>query len=219
MNMVIMRSPQPPEGLRERNKRDKRERLRNAAAELFESVGFEDTTTRAIADHAGVASGTVFLYAQDKADLLFLVFHDELEVALAKSIASAPKSRSLVVQLMHLFRGVFAVYGRHPRAAGPFLGALPASRGHNAIAMNSLTMVFIMRMADLVEAAKARGEVDAGVEALLAAQNFFALYFFALTTWVSGLSTLDNALQPTLHQSILLQLRGLLPMPAKEKRR
>src|SRR6478736_4053709 len=102
MNMVIMRLRQTPEGLRERNKREKRERLRNAAAKLFESVGFEATTTRAIAEHAGVASGTVFLYAEDKADLLFLVFHDELEAALAKSIATMPKSRSLVVQLMHL---------------------------------------------------------------------------------------------------------------------
>jgi AcrR family transcriptional regulator len=212
-------------GLREQNKREKRERLRNAASELFESVGFEETTTRAIAERAGVAAGTLFLYAEGKQDLLFLVFHDDAEAALAEGIATLPKSRPLVTQLMHLFRAVFGVYGRHPRAAGPFLGALPASRGRNAIAMNTLTMTFIVKMADLVEAAKTRGEVDAEIEPLLAAQNFFALYFFALTTWVSGLSTLEDALDPTLRQAVLLQLRGLMPTPKprnaghKEKRR
>jgi len=80
-------------------------------------------------------------------------------------------------------------------------------------------MNFIVKMADLVDAAKVRGEVDAGIEPLLAAQNFFALYFFALTTWVSGMSTLENALDPTLRQAVLLQLRGLLPVTTKEKRR
>jgi len=214
-----MATPKTTERLRERNKREKRERLRDAAAELFESVGFENTTTRAIAERAGVAAGTVFLYAQDKADLLFLVFHDEAEAALAEGMATMPKSRALSAQLMHLFGAVFAVYRRHPRAAGPFLGALPASRGQNAIAMNVLTMNFIVKMADLVDAAKVRGEVDAGIEPLLAAQNFFALYFFALTTWVSGMSTLENALDPTLRQAVLLQLRGLLPVTTKEKRR
>ena len=213
------------EGLREQNKRDKRERLRSAASDLFESVGFEETNTRAIAELAGVAAGTVFLYAEDKADLLCLVFHDDAEAALAKSIATMPRSRPLITQLIHLFRGAFGVYGKHPRAARPFLGALHASRGRNAIAMNTLTMTFIMTMADLVEAAKTRGEVDDEIEPLLAAQNFFALYYFALTTWVSGLSTLENALDPTLRQAVLLQLRGLMPTPKpknkghKEKRR
>ena len=41
-------------GLRERNKRDKLRRIRDAATELFLQKGFDDTTTRAIAQRAGV---------------------------------------------------------------------------------------------------------------------------------------------------------------------
>src|SRR5262249_17850036 len=56
-----------------------REQVRRAAFELFSSVGFDETTTQAIAERAGVAAGTVFLHASDKADLLFLVMHDRLD--------------------------------------------------------------------------------------------------------------------------------------------
>ena len=55
-----------------------REQIRLAAWELFTTHGFEKTTTQAIARRAGVAAGTVFLHASDKADLLFLVMHDRL---------------------------------------------------------------------------------------------------------------------------------------------
>src|SRR5262245_44638568 len=60
-------------GQRARKKRDKLERLRAAAWELFATKGFDATTTREIAERAGVATGTLFLYAKDKPDLLFLV--------------------------------------------------------------------------------------------------------------------------------------------------
>ena len=65
-------------GVRARQKRDKLERLRAAAWELFTSKGFDETTTREIAERAGVATGTLFLYAKDKPDLLFLVFEHRL---------------------------------------------------------------------------------------------------------------------------------------------
>ena len=63
-------------GLRERNKLDKLRRIKKAARELFIARGFDDTTTREIAARAGVGMGTVFLYADNKRDLLFLTAND-----------------------------------------------------------------------------------------------------------------------------------------------
>ena len=65
-------------GLRERNKLDKLQRIKHAARTLFIEKGFDETTTREIARRAGVALGTLFLYATDKRDLLFLICTDEL---------------------------------------------------------------------------------------------------------------------------------------------
>jgi len=53
-----------------------REQIRIAAFEHFSTIGFDETTTQAIAQRAGVAAGTVFLHPSDTAGLLFLVLHD-----------------------------------------------------------------------------------------------------------------------------------------------
>ena len=44
-----------------------------AARELFLAKGFDNTTIREIALRAGVGLGTVFVYAKNKRDLLFLI--------------------------------------------------------------------------------------------------------------------------------------------------
>lgn len=56
-------------GKAEENKRKKREALLNTAFELFTKEGFAKTTVANIADHAGVAKGTFYLYFKDKYDL------------------------------------------------------------------------------------------------------------------------------------------------------
>ncbi len=66
-------------GQRERNKLEKLQQIKQAARKLFIDKGFDETTTREIALQAGVGVGTVFPYAENKRDLLFLVANDELE--------------------------------------------------------------------------------------------------------------------------------------------
>ena len=47
------------------------------------------------------------------------------------------------------------------------------------------------------------------MQPLLLAQNIFALYFFALMSWMSGYTTVSTALDPGLRMALELQLRGL----------
>ena len=48
-------------GLRERNRADKLGRILAAGRELFARDGFDATTSRAIAQQAGIGTGTLFL--------------------------------------------------------------------------------------------------------------------------------------------------------------
>src|SRR6476469_3557990 len=59
------------EGRRERKKRQTRERVQEAALELFTKHGYRTTTIAAIAEHADVATRTVTLHFPTKEDLLF----------------------------------------------------------------------------------------------------------------------------------------------------
>lgn len=195
--------------LRARQKLDTRERVRAAALELFQENGFDATTTKAIAARAGVASGTVFVHAADKDDLLFLVMHDELAAVTDAQMATLPAG-PLLDQLLHLFGGIYRMYGRHPEVSRHFVRALPGARGPNAERVHALTFAFLHRVAGIIRDHQARGALDPGVEPLLLAQNVFALYFFALLGWLSGMSTLETALDPHLRMALELQLRGLV---------
>src|SRR3954451_21026667 len=71
-----------PIGRRERNKQAKLDRIMAAAGELFAEHGIEDVTTQQIAAAADIATGTLFLYAKSKSELLLLVQNAHYRTAL-----------------------------------------------------------------------------------------------------------------------------------------
>ncbi len=184
-----------------------REQIRAAAFDLFSTVGFDETTTQAIAKRAGVAAGTVFVHASDKEDLLFLVMYDRLEQTVNRAFETLPDA-PLVDRLIHVFRAIFAMYGQHPKMGAAFVRSLPGASGPNAQRVNGLTFAFFHRLALLVTEAQSRGEVARDLVPAACAQNVFALYFMALLGWLSGQLTLETALDPVLRSALELQMRG-----------
>ena len=78
-----------PVGRRERNKQAKLERIMAAASELFAEHGVDEVTTQQIADRADIGTGTLFLYAKTKGELLLLVQNAQYAAALEKGRASS----------------------------------------------------------------------------------------------------------------------------------
>lgn len=78
-----------PEGRRERNKQAKLDRITAAASELFSAHGVGDVTTQQIADKADIGTGTLFLYAKTKGELLLLVQNAHYAAALERGQAAA----------------------------------------------------------------------------------------------------------------------------------
>lgn len=76
-------------GRRERNKQDKLDRITAAARELFAQHGVDEVTTQQIADRADIGTGTLFLYAKSKGELLLLVQNSSYVEALARGRAAA----------------------------------------------------------------------------------------------------------------------------------
>ncbi|NWQ41550.1 TetR/AcrR family transcriptional regulator [Bacillus sp. EB106-08-02-XG196] len=58
----------------------KRDLLLKSGHELFVSRGFEHTTAKEIAAHAGVATGTFYRYFSDKRQLLMSLLEDQIEM-------------------------------------------------------------------------------------------------------------------------------------------
>lgn len=207
--MPRAKSPKPPR-TRADQRLATREEIRAAAWELFSTQGFDETTTNAIARRAGVAAGTIFVHASDKADLLFLVMHDRLATVVEGAFESMPpKETPLVDRFLHVFRRIFAMYAEHPGVAAAFVRNLPGARGPNAERSKTMTFGFLHRLSLLVADAQATGEVSRDVDPLKVAGNVFALYFFALLSWLDGHAPLESALDTVLRDALLLLHRGL----------
>ncbi|MFL1905984.1 TetR/AcrR family transcriptional regulator [Streptomyces tauricus] len=78
-----------PVGRRERNKQEKLDRIVAAASELFAENGVDEVTTQQIADKADIGTGTLFLYAKTKGELLLLVQNAKYAEALEQGRADA----------------------------------------------------------------------------------------------------------------------------------
>ncbi|WP_327187355.1 TetR/AcrR family transcriptional regulator [Streptomyces sp. NBC_01334] len=76
-------------GRRERNKQEKFDRIVAAATELFAEHGIDEVTTQQIADKADIGTGTLFLYAKTKGELLLLVQNAKYVEALEQGRADA----------------------------------------------------------------------------------------------------------------------------------
>ena len=78
-----------PLGRRERNKQEKLDRIIAAASELFAEHGVEEVTTQQIADQADIGTGTLFLYAKTKGELLLMVQNTHYAQALERGRVAA----------------------------------------------------------------------------------------------------------------------------------
>ncbi|KQU06996.1 TetR family transcriptional regulator [Rhodococcus sp. Leaf7] len=97
--------PQTP-GRRERNKQEKLARITAAAGELFLEHGVDDVTTQQIADRADIGTGTLFLYAKTKSELLLLVQNSFYADALVRGRAAAARIEDTLGAVMAIVRPV-----------------------------------------------------------------------------------------------------------------
>ncbi|THD78564.1 MAG: TetR/AcrR family transcriptional regulator [Phenylobacterium sp.] len=174
-------------GRREQNKLEKRGRIVAAARALFTYKGFEETTSQEIADAAGVAVGTIFTYARTKDDLLILVFHDEMLAVVERAYASARKSDGIQVQVVAFFDTMVAYHEQDLPLAHALMRQLGfvSSADQRALIGELMTSV-LGKLAQLVDGAKADGQVGAAVPLMTAARSLFAIYYFHLGSMLSG---------------------------------
>lgn len=120
-----------PVGRRAQSKEAIRRRIVSAALSLFQTKGFDATTTKAIARKAGIAEGTVFNYFKSKEDIALHFFEQEVDQAIA-AVREDPRLRKapLEERLFALVHSQVEFLAPHERFIGAaFIHALkPASQ-------------------------------------------------------------------------------------------
>jgi AcrR family transcriptional regulator len=199
-------------GLRERRKLATRERIRAAAAELFTRKGYAAATMREIARRAHVGLGTLFNYARDKRDLVFLIFNEELNAVTDVALAAPRAGQPLPDQLLAVFRVHYRWLATKPALARILLQELTFySSGKQAATFHGIRKRLIDGVEQMVRTAQAHDEVSSDEPAELIARHIFFVYSASLRWWIAAPQPDPARGIADLRRLLRLQFRGLSP--------
>ncbi len=177
----------PAIGRRERNKQQKLDRIVTAARALFYAQGYKKTTTQQIAHAAQVASGTLFLYAKTKEDLLLMVFYEEF-IAIVDAISVREDDRRpLEQQVIALFDTLFDYHAHDIELSRELLRMFTfvsdPDRREDVIRIHT---AIASKLHQTMANAQAKGVLKGSVDTLIIARALFGVYHQTLLAWLGN---------------------------------
>jgi AcrR family transcriptional regulator len=175
-----------PAGRRAQSKQEIRERIVKAALSLFQTKGFDSTTTKAIARKAKIAEGTVFNYFKSKDDIALYFFEEEVDQAMA-AVRDNPRLRKapLEEKLFTLIHSQLEFLAPYERFIGTALihALRPASPlgpfSHRAQELRHRYLRFVEELIEESIPKPNRGPLN-----FLAPDVFWIYYMGALLYWL-----------------------------------
>jgi AcrR family transcriptional regulator len=216
----VNRKTQPVLGRRERGKLDRRSRIRAAASELFAQLGYDAATLRQIAHRAHVGLGTLFNYADDKRDLVFLIFNEELDGLTDAALGLPRPDDPLVDQLLALAGVHYRHFAAQPALARILLQELTFySQGKQAAAFLKIRQRLIDGIEALVRNAQRDRRIRSQENPKIVARLVFFVYSASLRWWIAAPRPDPEEGLADLRRLLALQVQGLQPAAAGRARR
>ncbi len=130
--------------------------------------------------------GTLFNYAEDKRDLVFLIVNEELEEVTRQAFQAARSRPALMDQLMAIFRAHYDYFARDPVLSRILLRELVFySSGKQAEAFHEIRRSLMAGIEKLVKSAQRSGQVRSGQKAALIARHIFFTFSAAVRWWIA----------------------------------
>jgi AcrR family transcriptional regulator len=200
--MVNITSIDQP-GLRERKKQDRLDRVKKAARSLFIERGYDATTIREIARVADLSAATIFRYAEDKRDLLFLIFNDDHFNLTEVAFASIDEKAPILEQLVEVFSHYYSYFADQPMLARYVLREMTFyDTGAQAKKINQGRDTIFNGLGQIVAAARKARMISSIEEDTMIVQLIFDIYQAESRRWLrqekpllkNGLEVLERAL-------------------------
>src|SRR6266545_5987207 len=158
---------------RERDRGDKRDRILQSAMRVFASKGFFGAKVSDIAEDAGVADGTIYLYFRSKDDLLISLFEEQMErvnAELVRAMEGAERATDKLRSFIHAYMDLVA-QNRH--AAEVITIELRQSAKFMKEYRNPRFAEFLKTLAAVIDEGQRHGRFRADVPAPIAARALF----------------------------------------------
>ena len=198
-------------GLRVTQKLETRRKVLEAARDLFNEIGYEETTIRAVAERAGVSVGSVFTTFASKADILSQVMDDRVDALYSELEHVARHMRGSVADRLS---SLFAIhYDFECRRVRLFLAHIAASFSPS---LESSTVPygrnhrFKGMIIDILREGQTRGEVRADEDLELILDTLMGAYAWNYRLAAAGKAD-HVAMTGIMERQIRLVFHGLAP--------
>ncbi|MDX5332295.1 MAG: TetR/AcrR family transcriptional regulator [Caulobacteraceae bacterium] len=196
---------------RQTQKEATRQRVLDAARELFETVGYEETTVREIARKAGVAVGSVFTSFASKADVLSQVMAERLGDLYAEHERILPHLRgSTADRLSSIFAFHYEFETRRTKLFLAHIAAAYSWRAGSPATPYGRNQRLKAMIRDCIDDGRLRGDVDPAADADLAVDTLMAAYAwnYRLAAWEDASA---ETMSRVMERQIGLVTAGLAP--------
>lgn len=179
--------------------------------ELFSKHGYETATLRQIALRAHVGLGTLFNYAQDKRDLVFLIFNEELAVVTDEALKNAQTQESLLGKLMGMCKPHYKFFAKDPALSRILLRDMTFySEGKQAAEFHRIRGRLLSGIEEVVRAAQRKRQIRSEEDAALIARHIFLVFAGALRWWIASSRPNPRKGLADLKRLFELQIVGLI---------
>ncbi len=172
---------------------------------------------REIALKAHVGIGTLFNYADDKRDLIFLIFNDELAHVAADALKMPRINATLSEQVHAVFQPHYHFFARNPALSRILLQELTFySTGKQAETFMRIRKGLIDGIEQLVATAQSERRILSKEPAGYIARHFFFAYSAAVRSWIVSDRPKPEAGLEDLKRLLDLQINGLYPATSRK---
>jgi AcrR family transcriptional regulator len=197
-------------GVREQQKQATRARVLDAARDLFDSAGYEETTIRAIAQKAGVSVGSVFTTFSSKAQILGQIMMERIEALTVELERVTPHLRGTVMDRLSALLAIhYDFQMRRPKLYLAYLSVSFREAHEAGFVRIGANPGLRAPMRDILAAAVERDELPAGLDIELTIDTLVSLYGFNYLRVAEGADA--QALTAFMDRELKLLFEGLTP--------
>jgi TetR/AcrR family transcriptional regulator, fatty acid metabolism regulator protein len=193
----------------DQQRQEKRERIVDAAVEVFAAKGFKSARIADIARRAGVADGTIYLYFRNKEDILLSIFEEKMDLLLRDLRETIDRYEDPYDQMRAYARHHFSQLQRQPALAQVFQVELRQSHRFLREYRPEKLWEYLGVFARVVEDGQRAGKLRADVDPFLAQWAFFGALDEISIQWVLSRRRERFNLERAAEQVVDLFFRGV----------
>ena len=172
-------------GVRALAKKASQDKIVMAARKLFTEHGYDTATLRQIAEAAGLGLTTLFNHIQDKRDLIYLIFDEEVTVAAERAMAAIRPWQPFVEQVLTISAFYFQMFSMQPVLSRILLSeVLQQTPGPHLERHLVIRARMIESFEGLARTAQESGEIRREVDAKVIARSIQFAFTGASRWWI-----------------------------------